>query len=234
MKHITLQDSDYSAPVFVTEDGVIDSDETRIALKSIMRTIDRDRRIEDLLISPESIQKRIEGLAREIDETFPTGTIEMLPILNGCFLFAPDLARTLYRVSGREMMFHMAKLSTYGDEIKGDGEVLRQVKAHLDPGDLQGKDILVIEDIVDQGFTLQFLLQMLEVEKKVNSIHICSLLVKDLEAPADEVASLRESIPVDYTGFHIPDLWVAGYGIDACGELRHLPYIITVNKTQFR
>jgi len=234
MKQIILQDNDYEAPVYVTEDGVADSDETRAELRSISRNIERDRRIEGLLISPESLQKRIEGIAREIDDTFPRGTIDMMPVLNGCFLFAPDLARSLHRISGREMMFHMAKLSTYGDEIKGDGEVLRQVKAHLDPGDLQGKDILVIEDIVDQGFTLQFILQMLEEEKKVNSIHVCSLLVKDLEAPADEVASLRESIPIDYAGFHIPDLWVAGYGIDACGELRHLPYIITVNKTQYR
>lgn len=234
MKYITLQDNDYSAPVHVTDAGVIDCDETRTELKTITRSIDEDRRIEGLLISPEAIQKRIEGVAREIDKAFPRGAIDMLPVLNGCFLFAPDLARSLHKVGGRDMMFHMAKLSTYGDEIKGDGEVLRQVRAHLDPGDLQGKDILVIEDIVDQGFTLQFLLQMLEEEKKVNSIHVCSLLVKDLEAPADEVAALRESISVDFTGFNIPDLWVAGYGIDACGELRYLPYIITVNRTQYR
>jgi hypoxanthine phosphoribosyltransferase len=130
--------------------------------------------------------------------------------------------------------FHFAKLSTYAGSIKSGGETHRAVHTHLFPEDMAGKDILIIEDIIDQGFTMHRLRQILLEEKKANSVRICALLVKRLDNPTEEVRRMREGLTVDFAGFSFPDVWIAGYGIDAAGEFRNFPHIITVNEALYR
>ncbi|RLI61764.1 MAG: hypothetical protein DRO88_12635, partial [Promethearchaeia archaeon] len=87
-------------------------------------------------------------------------------------------------------------------------------------------------DIIDQGFTLNALMNYLVKNKKVNSVKICSLLLKKLENPSKEVKQSRKNIEshLDFIGFTVPDIWVAGYGIDASDDFRSLPFIIGVNE----
>ncbi len=231
MERAILHGIDYRRVVDISRAGAADSGDD---LDALMRQIAPDRRIKGLLITERCILKRIDALAEEIFRDRPAGPIETLPVLAGTFMFAPDLARALYRAGARDVRFHFAKLSTYADGIKGVGETHRAVHAHLIPEDIEGKDILIVEDIIDQGFTMRRLRQMLLDEKKANSVRICALLVKRLDNPTEEVRRAREGLTIDYAGFSFPDVWIAGYGIDAAGEFRNFPHIITVNEALYR
>ncbi|NMB66391.1 MAG: hypoxanthine phosphoribosyltransferase, partial [Spirochaetes bacterium] len=90
-----------------------------------------------------------------------------------------------------------------------------------------------VEDIADQGFTLSWLKNYLLHERNAKSLKICSLLYKRLDNPSQEVQNIRRQLDIDYIGFTVPDVWVAGYGIDAAYEYRHLPFIVRVNEEYF-
>ncbi len=231
MERLLLHDFDYRGVVDVSRGGAADSGDD---IDALIREITPDPRITGLLITERCILKRIEALAGEILSDYPSGPIETLPVLAGTFMFAPDLARALYRAGAMDVRFHFAKLSTYANGIKSGGETHRAVHTHLFPEDLAGKDILIVEDIIDQGFTMRRLRQMLLEEKKANSVRICALLVKRLDNPTEEVRRAREGLTIDYAGFSFPDVWIAGYGIDAAGEFRNVPHIITVNEALYR
>ncbi len=162
-----------------------------------------------VLISESRLQARIAELAQEITEDFAGKEITAICVLKGSFIFFSDLIRKI----DRPMTCEFLGVSSYGNRTVSSGEV----KVTLDLNDgIEGKHILLIEDIVDSGLTLTYLTSMLKARKPA-SIRTCSLLFKP--------ESLKVPVEIDYTGFKIGGEFVVGYGVDLAGKYRGLPYI---------
>jgi hypoxanthine phosphoribosyltransferase len=162
-----------------------------------------------VLISESRLQARIAELAQEITEDFAGKEITAICVLKGSFIFFSDLIRKI----DRPMSCEFLGVSSYGNRTVSSGEV----KVTLDLNDgIEGKHILLIEDIVDSGLTLTYLTSMLKARKPA-SIRTCSLLFKP--------ESLKVPVEIDYTGFKIGGEFVVGYGVDLAGKYRGLPYI---------
>ncbi len=162
----------------------------------------------DVFISEEQIQNRVAELAQKITDDYANKDLVVLGILNGSYVFLADLLRGV-KVP---MLMDFMKASSYeGTESSG------KVKIGLDTKlDLKGRDILVVEDIVDTGHTMKALLAELE-SRAPSSIKLASLLYK----PARNV----HKVEIHYLGFEIEDKFVIGYGLDFDGRYRELPYI---------
>ncbi|MBA7576316.1 Bifunctional protein PyrR [subsurface metagenome] len=224
---------EYRDVINVPIEGIQDFEENESTNIEIYQKLYSDIRFKSLLIPEKSLQKRIQNLAQLIIKKGENkGRFDFLIVLTGAFIFGADLGREIYKISGIEVIFHTVKLSTYQDEIKGKGEISRQVKFELEPMDIENRDIIIIEDIIDQGFTLNALIDYLVKNRKVNSVKICSLLLKNLDNPSQDIKQSRKNIEshLDFIGFTVPDIWVAGYGIDASNDFRSLPFIIGVNE----
>lgn len=194
-----------------------------------------DHRIDRLLIPAKIIHKRTRVLAEQICRDYrQTDILHAVVLLKGAFVFAADLGREIYKCDGPELKYDFIKPVTYGTAIKSRGESQRKVRIDYALEDLNSDHVLVIEDIVDQAFTLSAVQRYLQEEKQVASVKFCVLLEKMLSHPTPEVQQLRESLTLDYVGFRIPDRWVAGFGIDAGEDFRHLPDIVTVNEEYYR
>lgn len=167
----------------------------------------------ETLITEQDIQRRIEELGAQISKDYEGKEIIMLCVLKGGVMFMTDLAK---RVTVPMKMEFMA-VSSYGDEYKSSGIV--KIIKDLDES-IDGKDLLIVEDIIDSGRTLSYLKNILE-GRNPSSIKICTLLDK----PDQRVVE----VDVDYIGFTIPDSFVIGYGLDYHQLYRNLPYI-AVNK----
>jgi hypoxanthine phosphoribosyltransferase len=198
---------------------------------------EKERKIDKILIPEQYIKARVKALARKISKDYEmVKEINLVTILKGAFVFASDLGREIYNVSGLkgpEIKFDFIKAVTYGKEIKQTQESQRKVRIELKSQGLRGKDVLLIEDIVDQGFTLWEIKKNLLEKEKLNSLRVCALLNKVLKNPSAEVRELKENLTIDYLGFEIPDRWIAGYGIDAGGDFRHLPFIVAVKENYY-
>ncbi len=193
----------------------------------------RDR-IERVLITRAVIEARVKALARSMARHYrKRARLKLVFILEGAGMFALDLAREIYDAGGPELRIQSIKARTYGEELKQDGETSRQVKIIFAPGNLAGEEILIAEDIVDQGFTLSVVKEWLLEEAGVKDVKICALLAKRLEHPTPQVRETRKRLKLDWTGFTIPDRWVAGYGIDAGEDFRCLPYIAIVREQYY-
>ena len=166
-----------------------------------------------VLLSEEAVDKRINEIGEQISKDYEGKTIHMICVLKGGVFFMTELAK---RISVPVSMDFMA-ISSYGADTKSSG-VIKIVK-DLDES-ITGKDVLVVEDIVDSGRTLSYLLMMLK-ERKPNSLKLCTLLDKPDRRVID--------VNVDYTGFDIPDEFVVGYGLDYAQKYRNLPYIGVVH-----
>ena len=162
-----------------------------------------------VMISETEVAKRIEEMGREISEDYAGKQIHLICILKGGVFFMCELAK---RISVPVSMDFMS-VGSYGDGTTSSG-VVRIVK-DLDES-LEGKDVLVVEDIIDSGRTLYYLLDVLK-KRHPNSMKLCTLLDK----PDRRVRDVR----VDYVGFEIPDEFVVGYGLDYAQKYRNLPYI---------
>jgi len=229
------QQIDYENVIKIPDDGIIET-KNDISILSGLSSSKRNR-IDRVLIPEACLKKRVNALAQEICKDYKSAKeLNLVPILKGAFIFASDLGREIYNIyglKGPEIRFDFIKAVTYGDEIKYSEESIRKVKIELKPGNLKGKDVLLIEDIVDQGFTLFEIKQMLLEKENLNSLRICALLSKVLKNPSKEARELKDKLDIDYLGFEIPDRWVAGYGIDAGGDLRHLPFVIAVKESYY-
>jgi len=228
-----INSDEYMNVISVPMEGIQNFKEKEDGNNKIYQNLYSDNRFKSLLIPEKSLKKRIQELAQLIVKKVDNkDRIDFLIVLTGAFIFGADLAREIYKISGIEVFFHTVKLSTYQDEIKREGEINRQVKFELKPIDIEKRDIIIIEDIVDQGFTLNALLNYLVKKMKVNSVKICTLLLKNLDNPSKEVKQSRKYIEshLNFIGFTVPDIWVAGYGIDASNDFRSLPFIIGVNE----
>lgn len=167
----------------------------------------------ETLISEEDIQRRIQELGAQISKEYEGKEIIMLCVLKGGVMFMTDLAK---RVTVPMKMEFMA-VSSYGNEYKSTG-VVKIVKDLDEP--IDGKDVLIVEDIIDSGRTLSYLKNIL-IGRNPRSIKICTLLDKPEQRVVD--------VDVEYVGFTIPDSFVIGYGLDYQQFYRNLPYIAVNN-----
>src|SRR5882762_11832121 len=162
----------------------------------------------NVLISADEIQQRVRELAQEIHRDHPDG-VHLVCVLKGAFVFLADLARHL---SGEATLDFMA-VSSYGMSTKSSGQV--QVLKDLDAG-IEGRDVVIVEDIVDTGLTLTYLQDILRA-RGPRTLKTACLLSKPSRRRVDVV--------VEYIGFTIEDRFVVGYGLDYAEEHRNLPYI---------
>lgn len=162
------------------------------------------------LIDEEKLRARIKELAKQIEKEYEGKEITLICILKGSVFFTVELAKN---IEG-DVKLEFIRVSSYGEGTESTGEI----KMKLDLKDsIQGKDVIVIEDIIDTGRTLSYLIKYLEM-KKPNSVKLCALLDK----PERRV---KKEVNVDYTGFKIPDKFVVGFGLDWDEKYRNLPYI---------
>ena len=162
-----------------------------------------------VLIEEEKVNERIQEIADQINRDYRGRELHMICVLKGGVFFMCELAKRIKLPVSLDFM----SVSSYGDDTKSSG-VVKIVKDLDQP--LQGKDVLVVEDIIDSGRTLSYLLQMVR-DRNPASVKLCTLLDK----PDRRVVN----VDVDYTGFEIPDEFVVGYGLDYAQHYRNLPYI---------
>ena len=165
--------------------------------------------IAKVLVSEEEIQQRIKEMGEQISRDFESKNLLMVGVLKGSVVFMADLMRHITVPCEIDFM----SVSSYGGDTKSSG-VVKIVKDLDEP--LKDKDVIVVEDIVDSGRTLSYLLELLQ-QRGPKSLALCTLLDK----PDRRVVDVK----VDYTGFQIPDEFVVGYGLDYDQRYRNLPYI---------
>ena len=165
--------------------------------------------IERVLFSEEELDRRVSEIAAEINRDYAGKEPMLISVLRGSFVFMADLIRKIEVPCTVDFM----SVSSYGRGTTSSGQV--QITKDLSD-DIEGKDIIVVEDILDSGNTLSYLLQLLQARKPA-SMKLCTLLDK----PDRRV----KEVHVDYSGFTIPDEFVVGYGLDYAEKYRNLPYI---------
>lgn len=161
------------------------------------------------LLGAREIERRTQELAESINRDYEGRELIMVGVLKGAFVFLADLVRRVEL----PVQIDFVAVSSYGDDTKSSG-VVRIIK-DLDL-DIEGKDVLIVEDIVDSGLTLKYLVGMLQ-ERGPSSVEVCSLLNKP--------EARKVEIEVKYCGFDVPPLFVVGYGLDFAERYRHLPYV---------
>jgi hypoxanthine phosphoribosyltransferase len=172
------------------------------------QTRERPLDVSHVLISTDQIQQRVGELSRQISRDYQEiDTLLLVGILRGAFIFLADLTRQLSVPHTVDFM----SLSSYGKNTSiGEVRILMDLRESI-----EGQHILIVEDIVDSGLTLDYLYRLLQTRRPA-SLRTCVMVRKNR-------SSLN--VPIDYLGFEIPDTWVVGYGLDYAGHYRTLPYI---------
>jgi len=166
------------------------------------------------LVSAEEIDAKLAEMGAEITRDYEGKSLLMVAILKGAFVVMADLARHV----ALPVEFDFMAISSYGASTKSSGVV--RILKDLDE-EIEGRHVLIVEDIIDTGLTLQYLIKNLEVRNPA-SLQLAALLVKDgVERPPLEVA---------YEGFHIGPEFVIGYGLDFDGKYRNLPHVAVVDE----
>ncbi len=164
-----------------------------------------------VLISQEEIANRLKEIADQINKDYEGKNIKLICVLKGGVYTLCDLSKYITVPLKLDFM----SVSSYQDDTISSGKV--KIVKDLDM-DIEGEDVLLVEDIIDSGRTLSYLIELLKT-RKPNSLRLCTLLDKpDRRLPGVDVK-------VDYTGFEIPDKFVVGYGLDYAQKYRNLPYI---------
>lgn len=167
----------------------------------------------EVLISEEDIELRVKELGTFITNDYAGEEVTILCVLKGAFIFCADLIKQINIPCQVEFI----SLSSYGDSTTSSGEI----KVSMDiTGKIEGKNVIIVEDIVDTGLTLKTLKEKLE-QNKPRTIRVASLLYK----PSKTVHDAK----IDYLAFEIEDKFVIGYGLDYAGRYRELPYIGVLN-----
>ena len=162
-----------------------------------------------VMISEEEVEKRVREMGAVISQDYEGRDIRLVCVLKGGVFFTCELAKRITV----PVSFDFMSVSSYGNDTKSSGVV--KIVKDLDES-IENKDVLVVEDIIDSGRTLSYLLENLK-SRKPRSLKLCTLLDK----PDRRVTEVQ----VDYTGFEIPDAFVVGYGLDYAEKYRNLPYI---------
>jgi hypoxanthine phosphoribosyltransferase len=170
----------------------------------------------NLLLSREQIVSLVQGLADRISKDYNGRELIMVCILKGAFMFLADLVRYLKI----PVKIDFVRLASYGSGMKSSGniEITKDIELPI-----EGKDVLIIEDIIDSGHTLQFLKDRI-ILSNPRSVKICALL--------DKKARREVEMEADYLGIEVDDVFIVGYGIDFNENYRHLPeihYVTTLN-----
>ena len=174
--------------------------------------------IKEILITEEEIKKRVKELGKEISMDYSGKDVVLVGVLKGSVVFTADLIRSM----DIDVTMDFIAVSSYGASTESSG-VVRLLK-DLD-FDIEGKDVIIVEDIIDTGTTLKYLREYL-MARKPNSLKICCLLDKPERRKVD--------IQADYVGFKIPDYFVVGYGIDYAEMFRCLPYVGIVKEESLK
>lgn len=165
-----------------------------------------------VLIPEKEVEKRVNEIVEQISKDFNGKTITLICILKGGVVFMVDIARKLKQ----NVEFDFMDISSYGNGLTSSGSI--KINKDLETP-IENKNVLLVEDIVDSGRTLKFLIEHLKA-KKPAMLKICALLDKPERRVFD--------VPTDYVGFEIPDEFVVGYGLDYAQRYRNLPYIGTL------
>jgi hypoxanthine phosphoribosyltransferase len=173
--------------------------------------------IQEMLISEDQLRQRIRELAHAIEADYAGKELLLIGILKGAVMFMVDLVREL---PGPLQMDFMA-ISSYGNSTESSGVV--RILKDLEES-IEGRDVLIVEDIIDSGLTLQYLIESLQ-RRNPASLRVCALLDKNK-------AQVKVLVP-HYVGFHIPDRFVVGYGLDYAQRYRNLPYIGVLKPTVY-
>jgi hypoxanthine phosphoribosyltransferase len=165
------------------------------------------------IVTQEEMRARIKELGKQIANDYAGKDLVLVGVLKGAYAFYADLARAI-RIP---MRVDFLIVTSYGSQSRTSGKV--KVVTELTE-DIKGKDVLLIEDIVDSGLTVQYLMKALS-KQKPKSIKVCTLLSKPERRTID--------VPLDYIGFKIPDKYVVGYGLDYQQKYRNLPYLAVLD-----
>ena len=166
--------------------------------------------IDHILVSEEELKAKVAELGAKISADYEGKDLLLVSILKGAVVFMADLMRAVTIPCGIDFMV----VSSYGGANTSSTGLVKIIK-DLDQ-DLSGKDVLIVEDILDTGITLSHLMPMLQM-RKPNSLRLCTILSKPSRRKAD--------IEPDYCGFEVPDEFVVGYGLDYDEKYRNLPYV---------
>jgi hypoxanthine phosphoribosyltransferase len=167
----------------------------------------------EALITEEEIALRIQALGNAITKDFEDEDLVVICVLKGAFIFCSDLIKKINRPISLEFI----SLSSYGDSTNSSGNVRLEMDI---TANIEGKNVLIVEDIVDSGLTIKTLMDMMAV-RKPKTVKLASLLFKPVK--------LKHKVKIDYLGFEIEDKFVIGYGLDYAGRYRELPYIGVLN-----
>ncbi|MGB7604675.1 MAG: hypoxanthine phosphoribosyltransferase [Lutisporaceae bacterium] len=165
--------------------------------------------IKEILITEEQIKQKTKELGKKITEHYKGKDLVVIGVLKGCVIFLSDLVREIDLPLTLDFMV----VSSYGTSTKSSG-VVRIIK-DLEK-DIQNKDVLIVEDIVDSGLTLSYLVEYLK-SRNANSVKICTIL--------DKPEKRKAQVDIDFSGFQIPDEFVVGYGLDYSEIYRNLPFV---------
>jgi len=169
--------------------------------------------IDRILIDQPTIEQRVKELGEQISKDYAGKTVTLVCILKGGLMFLCDLAKHITV----PVKYDFMSVSSYGDSTQSSGVV--RITKDLEES-IEGKDIIIVEDIIDTGLTLSYLLNNLH-SRNPASLRICTLL--------DKPDNRRVEIPVDYVGFTVPNEFLVGYGLDYQQLYRNFPYIFVLN-----
>lgn len=173
-----------------------------------------DQVIKKVLVTSEKIDAKVKELGKQITEDYREKNLMLVGILKGAVIFMSELAKNI----DMPIMMDFMAVSSYGKSSTSTG-IVRIIK-DLDSS-IEDKDILIIEDIIDTGLTLSYLVDNLE-KRGAKSVKICTLLDKPDRRKAD--------VPVHYRGFMVPDEFIVGYGLDYAEQYRNLPFVAALKE----
>ena len=176
--------------------------------------MDGDGAIGEVLVPAEDLERRIRELAAEISRDYADKDLVLVGVLKGAVFFLSDLMRRLQIPVEVDFM----AVASYGSATKSSGVV--RILKDLDAA-IEGRDVLIVEDIVDSGLTLQYLLRNLAA-RNPRSLEVCALLIKPERQKVD--------LPTRYVGFEIPNRFAIGYGLDHAERYRNLPYVAALRE----
>jgi hypoxanthine phosphoribosyltransferase len=168
-----------------------------------------DAAIGDVLIRPDALQARVAELGQEVSRDYAGRDLVLVGVLKGAVFFLADLMRAIDVPVEVDFM----AVASYGSATQSSGVV--RILKDLDAA-IEGRDVLIVEDIVDSGLTLQYLLRNLGA-RNPRTLEVCALMVKPARRKVD--------LPCRYVGFEIPNIFVIGYGLDHDERFRNLPYV---------
>ena len=171
-------------------------------------------RVGEVLVQRDELAHRVRELGAEISADYEGRDLLLVGVLKGAFFFLSDLMRVLTVPCEVDFI----AVASYGDSTSTSGVV--RILKDLD-APIQGREVLIVEDIVDSGLTLSYLLRMLQA-REPKSVEVCALLTKPERRKVD--------LPIRYTGFEIPDRFAIGYGLDHAERFRELPYVAVLEE----